>query len=63
MKTTRETTPGFNSHMFIAFTYNKNAKKVAYYQASGFRWIRMSLGDALLFVAQGQATEVEMVSR
>lgn len=62
---TQESTPGYNCRLTISFNYDRNGRKVAYYYSRSLtggslmgRKIRMPVGDAVLFVAQGQADEV-----
>lgn len=49
----------------VAFSYDKNGKKIAYYWRSGRgsicfgRFFRMPVADAVLMVAMGEAIEVE----
>ncbi len=64
-RATKETTPGYNCRLTISFSYDRNGRKVAYYYSRSLtsgslmgRKIRMPIGDATLFVAQGQADEV-----
>ena len=55
----RPKTPGYNTHLEIAFTTDKHGRPVAYRWAPSLhRWIRMSLADARHFVAGGEATQV-----
>jgi hypothetical protein len=58
-RTAKPKTPGYNCHLEVFFSTDKNGRKLAHYWSHrGFRAIRMSLADAKLFVATGQATEL-----
>lgn len=54
--TTENKTPGYNRRLMITFKYDKNGRKVAYYNLAGNIY-RMSLAQAEAFIAQGQADE------
>lgn len=68
--TTKTKTPGYNSHLSIAFSADKRGKPLAYYWSGhgypgapfGGRWIRMPLENARMFVAQELATQVPYLS-
>jgi hypothetical protein len=52
-------TPGYNVHLEIAFTTDRYGRPIAYrWSPSSHRWMRMSLNDARIFVAEGEATQV-----
>lgn len=51
-------TPGYNTHLEIFFKPDKRGRKAAY-RMSQMRAIRISLADAELFIAQGQATQLD----
>lgn len=55
---TKPNTPGYNCHLTIEFTYDKNGRKLAHYTAprSGFRRFRVSTASAEVWIAQGLAT-------
>jgi hypothetical protein len=55
--TTRPNTPGYNCHLFITLTTDKNGRPVAHYWARG-RFFRCSAVGAKQWIAQGLATEV-----
>jgi hypothetical protein len=59
MTTSRPATPGFNTHLEIYFSTDRNGRKLAHrYSRYQMRAFRMPLADAELFVATGQATEI-----
>ena len=59
MTNTKTNTPGYNCHLEIFFSADKRGRKLAHYWSRGqMRAFRMSLADAELFVATGQATEI-----
>jgi hypothetical protein len=60
---TMPNTPGYNCHLKIEFTYDKNGRKLAHYTAprAGFRRFRVSTTSAELWIAQGLATETTLL--
>lgn len=59
MMQTKANTPGFNTHLEIYFSADRNGRKLAHrYSRYQMRAFRMPLADAELFVATGQATEI-----
>lgn len=60
METTPATkTPGFNCRLSIWFTTDKNHKRVAFqWNNRCRRAVRISVTDADLFIAQGQADQI-----
>lgn len=60
MATKLPNTPGYNTHLQIFFQADRHGRKVAYrWSPMQMRAFRMSLADAELFVAQGQATQID----
>ncbi len=52
-------TPGFNCRISIFFQNDRKGRRVAYrWSRAAMRAIRMSLADAELFIAQGQADQI-----
>lgn len=53
-------TPGYNCRLAIYFKVDKNGKKRAYrFSHRQFRAFPMPLADAELFIAQGQADQID----
>lgn len=53
-------TPGYNTHLHVFFQHDKHGRKTAYrWSRLQMRAFRMSLADAELFIAQGQATQID----
>jgi hypothetical protein len=55
----RPVTPGYTMHVEIAFTADRHGNPIAYRWSVGARrWIRVSYGEAKVYIAAGLATEV-----
>jgi hypothetical protein len=53
-------TPGYNTRLAIFFQLDRNGRKVAYrWSPRQFRAFRMSLADAEMFIAAGQADRID----
>jgi hypothetical protein len=57
---TKPDTPGYNKHLRIEFTCDRNGRKLAHYAGLGLHRFRVSTSAAETWISQGLATETAL---